>query len=119
MRLDAHHHLWDLSAVSYPWLEAKGEVRFFGDPAPIQRTYDMAEFRAEAQAAGFVGSIHIQVGAADALAEARWVQARADATPDWPMKQVVFCDLRAEDLEAQLDRFQSLITVSGVGQIAS
>ena len=37
MRLDAHHHLWDLSAVSYPWLEARGVRRFFGDPTPIQR----------------------------------------------------------------------------------
>ena len=30
--IDAHHHLWDLSAVHYPWLAAKGATRFFGDP---------------------------------------------------------------------------------------
>ena len=28
MRIDSHHHLWDLKAVHYPWLMAKGEVRF-------------------------------------------------------------------------------------------
>ncbi len=117
MRIDAHHHLWDLSAVHYPWLMAKGEVRFFGDPAPIQRNYLLPEFRADAAAQGFDGSVHIQVGAQDGWEEAKWVQAVADATPDWPMAQVVFCDLTAPDLEQQLDRFQTLSTVRGVRQI--
>jgi predicted TIM-barrel fold metal-dependent hydrolase len=37
MRIDAHHHLWDLQKVHYPWLMEKGAPRFFGDPAAIQR----------------------------------------------------------------------------------
>ncbi|MEC7475842.1 MAG: amidohydrolase, partial [Pseudomonadota bacterium] len=37
--IDAHHHLWDLSACHYPWLMEKGVKRFFGDPAPIQKNY--------------------------------------------------------------------------------
>jgi predicted TIM-barrel fold metal-dependent hydrolase len=96
---------------------AKGETRFFGDPAPIQRDYLIDEFRKEAQAAGFGASVHIQVGAKDGLAEARWVQSVADATPTWPMAQVVFCDLTSPDLHTQLDHFQSLSTVRGVRQI--
>jgi predicted TIM-barrel fold metal-dependent hydrolase len=48
--IDAHHHLWDLSAVYYPWLMARGVERFFGDPAPIQRDYLINEFRSEATA---------------------------------------------------------------------
>jgi predicted TIM-barrel fold metal-dependent hydrolase len=115
--IDAHHHLWDLSAVNYPWLMAKGVERFFGDPTPIQRNYLLDEFRREAAAQGFTASVHIQVGAQDGLAEAQWVQDVADANPDWPMAQVVFCDLTAPDLEAQLDRFQALSTVRGVRQI--
>jgi len=51
---------------------------------------------------GFSGSVHIQVGAQDGLAEARWVQSVAGANPDWPMKQVVFCDLTSPDLNMQL-----------------
>lgn len=117
MRIDAHHHLWDLSAVTYPWLMAKGEVRFFGDPAPIQRNYLLKEFSADARQHGFAGSVHIQVGAADALEEARWVQAVADANPDWPMAQVAFCDLTAPDAQNQLDALQALPTVRGVRQI--
>tara|TARA_B110000971_G_scaffold130422_1_gene133349 strand:- start:7 stop:885 length:879 start_codon:yes stop_codon:yes gene_type:complete len=115
--IDAHHHLWDLNAVSYPWLEAKGVTRFFGDPAPIQRNYLIDEFSTEAAPFGFVGSVHVQVGAVDAWGEAKWVQAVADANPDWPMAQVVFCDLTSPDLADQLDRFQTLSTVRGVRQI--
>lgn len=117
MPIDAHHHLWDLDAVHYPWLMAKGEVRFFGDPAPIQRDYLLPEFSADAKAHGFQGSVHIQVGAADPMEEARWVQSVADANPDWPMAQVAFCDLTADDAEEALDTLQKLPTVRGVRQI--
>lgn len=115
--IDAHHHLWDLQAVHYPWLMAKGVARFFGDPAPIQRNYLIDEFRAEAGAKGITGSVHIQVGAEDGLAEATWVQSVAEATPDWSMAQVVFCDLTAPGLKERLDAFQALSTVRGVRQI--
>lgn len=115
MRIDAHHHLWDLDAVAYPWLMARGEARFFGDPTPIQRNYLLAEHRRNAD--GFGASVHIQVGAADPSAEARWVQSVADTNPDWPLVQVAFCDLTAPDLTAQLDRLQTLPTLRGVRQI--
>lgn len=115
MRIDAHHHLWDLSTVTYPWLMARGVPRFFGDPAPIQRDYLLPEFRRDA--AAFDASVHIQVGAADGLAEARWVQGVAEAHPDWPLVQVAFCDLAADDRDAALDALQALPTVRGVRQI--
>ncbi|MFY0595579.1 MAG: amidohydrolase family protein [Cognatishimia sp.] len=117
MRIDAHHHLWDLNAVHYPWVMAKGEPRFFGDPTPIQRDYLLDEFAADASAYGFEGSVHIQVGAADPLEEAVWVQSVADANPSWPMVQVAFCDLTAPDADEQLDSLQNLSTVRGVRQI--
>jgi len=117
MRTDAHHHLWDLSAVTYPWLMEKGAVRFFGDPSPIQRDYLLPEYRADSNAQGFTASVHIQVGAADPWAEAEWVQSVADQFPDWPLAQVVFCDLTADDLDTQLDRFQTLPSLRGVRQI--
>jgi len=115
MKIDAHHHLWDLSKVHYPWLMAQGVERFFGDPAPIQRDYLIDEFRRDAD--GFAASVHIQVGAEDGWAEAQWIQAVSDATPDWPLAQVAFCDLTAPDRDAQLDRLQTLPSVRGVRQI--
>ena len=116
MRIDAHHHLWDLSAVHYPWLMAKGEVRFFGDPAPIARDYLLPEFTADATVHGFEGSVHIQVGAADPLAEARWVDNIA-AQSSWQMRQVAFCDLTAPSLADDLDILCALPSVVGVRQI--
>lgn len=115
--IDAHHHLWDLDAVHYPWLSAKGVKRFFGDPAPIQRNYLIDEFRKEAGKEGFSASVHIQVGAESGWEEAKWVQSVANATPDWPLAQVVFCDLASVDFATQLDAFQSLPSVRGVRQI--
>ena len=115
--IDAHHHLWDLSAVNYPWLMAQGVERFFGDPTPIQRDYLINEFRKEATAEGFGASVHIQVGAENSMDEARWVQSVADTNPEWPLKQVVFVDLTAPNLDAQLDAFQTLPSVVGVRQI--
>ncbi|SHG94640.1 amidohydrolase family protein [Cognatishimia maritima] len=117
MRIDAHHHLWDLKAVYYPWLMAKGEPRFFGDPAPIQRDYLIDEFTTDAKAHGFAGSVHIQVGAENPLYEARWVQSVAQANPDWPLVQVAFCDLTADSAENDLDQLQSLTSLRGVRQI--
>jgi len=115
--IDAHHHLWDLNAVHYPWLMAKGEPRFFGDPASIQRDYLLPEFSADAKAQGIKGSVHIQVGAESGWDEAKWIDAVAEANPDWPMVQVVFCDLTAQTRDAQLDQFQTLSSVKGTRQI--
>jgi predicted TIM-barrel fold metal-dependent hydrolase len=103
--------------VHYPWLMEFGKPRFFGDPTPIQRDYLLAEHRAISHNNGFVASVHIQVGAEDGLAEARWVDQVALANPEWPMVQVAFCDLTASDRENQLDQFQALKSVVGMRQI--
>ena len=116
MRIDSHHHLWDLKAVHYPWLMAKGEVRFFGDPAPIARDYLLDEFTADAAAHDFAGSVHIQVGAQDGLAEARWVDEIA-SSQDWAMRQVAFCDLSSTKLADDLALLSQLPSVAGVRQI--
>ena len=119
--VDAHHHLWDLRAVPYPWLLAKGERRFFGDPAPIQRNYLPADFRADWGSAPIVGSVHIQVGAAAGaeLTETQWLDAQAEAS-DLPSAIVAAADLTdpklGEHLAAQLGASSRL---RGVRQIVS
>ncbi len=117
MKVDAHHHLWDLEKIHYPWLMAFGETRFFGDPAPIQRNYLAAEFRRDASTCGFEASVHVQVGADDPLAEAHWVQRVADENPGWPAAQVAFCDLAAPDRDRQLESLARLPSVKGIRQI--
>lgn len=104
MIVDAHHHLWDLSAVHYPWLMA-GKRRFFGDPAPIARTYRLPDFRADHADADVIASVHIQVGAADPLAETRWLAAHAESRR-WPLAIVAAADLSAPGLATDLDALE-------------
>lgn len=117
VRIDSHHHIWDLKAVSYPWLEARGQRRFFGDPTPIQRDYLIDEFRATAAGHGVEASVHVQVGAEDPLAETRWVDGVAAANPGWPAAQVAFADLTRPDLDRQLETLGALPSVRGIRQI--
>ena len=42
--VDAHHHLWNLNKIYYPWLMERGVARFFGDPTPIQQHYQVGDF---------------------------------------------------------------------------
>ena len=115
--IDAHHHLWDLNAVNYPWLMEKGKRRFFGDPTRIQRNYLIDEHIQLANELGFKGSVHIQVGAADGLEEAQWINSVVNENQSWPMVQVAFCDLSSDQRELHLDKLQKLSSVVGVRQI--
>ncbi|MEM8815423.1 MAG: amidohydrolase family protein [Pseudomonadota bacterium] len=116
--VDAHHHLWDLEVCNYPWLMAKGEKRFFGDPAPIQKNYLVEDLRSDAAPLVLSGSVHVQVGVSpgDELAESRWLNAQAQAT-GLPSAIVAACNLERDDLEAALDAQQQLAPVRGVRQI--
>ena len=117
MKIDAHHHLWDLEKVNYPWLMAKGEKRFFGNPSKIQRNYLWEEFSKDALDFEFQGSVHIQVGAKDPLEEAKWVDSINNQNRYWPLAQVAFADLTDEKLDQYLDKLCKLDTVKGVRQI--
>lgn len=92
--VDAHHHLWNLDAVDYPWLNERGVRRFFGDPTPIQKDYGVAEFRADHGSIEVRKSVHIQVGTAAGaeIDETCWLEAQATAH-GLPSAMVAFCDL--------------------------
>ena len=115
---DAHHHLWDLNAVHYPWLASKGIVRFFGDPAPIQQDYLAEDFRTDIGSLPVEKTVHIQVGAHDTqhLLESQMVQSLAD-NADVAQAIVGFCALEHEDRNNALDYLQNLANFRGVRQI--
>jgi predicted TIM-barrel fold metal-dependent hydrolase len=119
--IDAHHHLWDLGVVRYPWLMARGVHRFFGDPTPIQRNYVVADLLDDVGALPLVDSAHIQVGVADGdeVAETDWLQSVAES-PDsrgLPGAIVAFCDLARADAPAVLAAHLRSTRVRGVRQI--
>ena len=116
--VDAHHHLWDLNACHYPWLMEKGVRRFFGDPAPIQKDYLAADFRADIGSLPISKSVHIQVGVApeDSVRETLWLESHAEAH-GLPSAIIGFADLTAPDLDAQLDAHAQASRFRGVRQI--
>jgi predicted TIM-barrel fold metal-dependent hydrolase len=121
MFVDAHHHLWNLAAVHYPWLMARGKARFFGDPTPIQRDYALGEFEEDWDSLPMAASVHIQVGADkdQAIAETVWVDEQAERR-GFPMAIVAFADLRSPALERTLDLHQDAsVRLRGIRQIVS
>lgn len=116
--VDAHHHLWDLSACHYPWLMEKGVHRFFGDPTPIQKNYLVADMVADIGDLPVVKTVHMQVGTApeDDEVETEWLQAQHVAH-GLPSAIIAFCDLTARDVDRRLERHKGASALRGVRQI--
>ncbi len=118
--VDAHHHLWDLGKVHYPWLMARGVPRFFGDPTPIQQNYLVSDFLDDIGDLPVTNSVHVQAGAhiSDAVGESRWLQLQADrAATGMPNIIVAFCDLSAKDAANILDAHAESRNLRGIRQI--
>ena len=112
--IDAHHHLWQLSKVTYPWLEAKGSVRFFGQPDPIRKDYLPTDY-AKDHAGAISKSIHIQVGCVPEqnIKETELIESFiAEGAPIAAIVPAV--DVTSADLPLQLDAQQAFSHVSGV-----
>ena len=73
--LDCHHHLWDLQAFAYPWLQDRRVEAHFGDYSAICRNYKAEDFLADTAGIDLVSSVHVEagIGAGQALAESRWL----------------------------------------------
>ena len=118
--VDAHHHLWNLNKIHYPWLMERGVARFFGDPTPIQQDYQVGDFIEDIGDLPVMSSVHIQVGAesSDSVAETRWLQSEAQRTPlGIPNAIVAFCDLADEDSDKILDAQAESGNLRGIRQI--
>ena len=116
--IDAHHHLWDLGEIKHTWLAEKGVVRFFGDPAPIQKNYHVPDFKTDHEDLPIVGSVHIQCGVAPEhnIKETEFVQAQHDAH-GMANAIVAFCDLTEDNAQAELDQQQGFKNLRGIRQI--
>ncbi|MGI8418124.1 MAG: hypothetical protein ACR2P2_18365 [Nakamurella sp.] len=86
--VDCHHHLWDL-ANHYPWLqESAGELQVHGDDSSIRQSYLIGDYLANSRSLQLTKSVLIDAGAADPLAEARWLQGIAEEA-GFPMRSSV------------------------------
>ena len=116
--VDAHHHLWDLGACRYPWLMARGKRRFFGDPAPIQRNYLVADLLSDAAGFELEASVHVQVGVADGdeVRETAWLQQTGEKYR-LPSAIVAYCALDRPDAIQVVEAHQRHDRVRGLRQI--
>jgi len=121
--VDAHHHLWDLDKINYPWLMAKGEQRFFGQPDPIRKSYLPADYLEDHHHL-IHKSVHIQVGAAetDALKETQFVDQIANDTQGtrycgYPSAAVVAINMAKQEIGEDIEAHGSFGITRGVRHI--
>ncbi|MEU4448862.1 amidohydrolase family protein [Actinosynnema sp. NPDC050801] len=96
-RIDAHHHLWDLSARSQDWLDGP-------ELEPIRRDFGPAELRAVTGAAGVDATVLVQVlPDVDETVEFLALAGESDLVAG----VVGWVDLTAPDVTGQLDALRS------------
>lgn len=74
--IDAHHHLWDLHAGHYPWLQGEPDPGFFlGDYQSLRRHYLPADYLADSAAHRVLATVHCEAEheRSDQVGETRWV----------------------------------------------
>jgi predicted TIM-barrel fold metal-dependent hydrolase len=117
--VDAHHHLWDLAVVRYPWLQGPKE-----DPTDphgvgmLQRNYTVADLLSDAEGVPLVASVHVEAAAdpVDAVRETAWLQSVADRH-GFPHAIVPSVVLQADDVDDVLAGHLAHPNVRGVRQM--
>lgn len=75
--VDAHHHLWDLNAGHYPWLQEDYDAKTFilGEYEPLTHNFMPTEYLAARGNAKVVATVHIEAERArnEQLDETRWL----------------------------------------------
>lgn len=116
--VDAHHHLWDLNANKYAWLEGNGDpntTNWIGEYNSIRCNYLIEDYLSDARSCGLVKSVHVQAGWNDEnlRGETEWLQQLADVY-HFPNAIVAEVDLRAPDVEIQLNLLTEYHNFRGV-----
>ena len=112
---DAHVHLFDRSANTHAFLEH--EDRSFrsiaGDYSSLPHHYLVDDYLRDSASCEHEGIVWYEFLSADPVAEARWGQCLAEASP-FPQPMVVLVDLLDPDLERRLDAYADLANVVAV-----
>jgi len=107
--IETHHHLWDLKRFHYDWLTEPGwagHTALLGDYQMIRSTIgNPRRFFKEFYGANVIKSVHVEAAYAgpDPVEETAWLD-EVNKEFGFPNALVVFCDIEAEDGEAQLAR---------------
>ena len=119
--IDAHVHLWDLERIAYPWLSPPfTDDGPNGSVQPIARDYLLDDYLADAAGWNVAGMVHVDAGAAPAVAldETEWLQALADER-GMPQAIVAFAALDDPDVERLLEAHANHPNVRGIRHIVN
>jgi predicted TIM-barrel fold metal-dependent hydrolase len=105
--VDTHHHLWELDRLPYAWLQVEDpdESAVLGDYRMIRTDWGPERMFREFHGQNVAKTVHVEAAMSgpDPVAETGWLDGVA-RVHGCPTALVVYCDLRAEDVEAVLDR---------------
>ena len=106
VRIDSHQHFWIYNEADYPWMA--------GERAPLQVDYMPPDIKPLLNASGIDGTVAVQ--ARQVQRETDFLLELADQY-DFVRGVVGWLDMRADDIEAQLDRFAGRPGLSGLRHI--
>jgi predicted TIM-barrel fold metal-dependent hydrolase len=111
--IDAHFHIW--RQADLPWLMGPMQPRIFGPYEPIRRDYPIAEYLADARAAGVTRAVYVQANWAPdrAMDEVAFV-AEAAREAGFPIAIVAYADMLLDDVRPALIRLAQEPSVCGV-----
>jgi predicted TIM-barrel fold metal-dependent hydrolase len=114
--VDAHHHLWDLRAGRYPWLQQAPDPHFFlGDHAALRRDYLPDDYRRDAAGHRVLATVHCEAEWArdDPVAETAWLT-RVHAAHGFPNAIVAWAPFDRPDSAELLARQAAFPLVRGI-----
>jgi predicted TIM-barrel fold metal-dependent hydrolase len=115
--VDAHVQLINLSTLEYPWIRRRNPVlqALLDNYYDAAHDYDVGSYRSDVADGRVVKWVACEFGAADAVAEARWMQHRSDACGS-PDAFIAGVDLTWPSLGDVLARYRELPVVHAVRQ---
>lgn len=113
-RIDAHHHLWQLGRLPYPWLAPGSPPRPFGDHSKLKADYLVTDYARDMAGTGVVASVFVESSSgAPNAEETAWVD-EVGGTGRLPAASVGYADLRRPDIGALLSTFQRSPRMRGI-----
>ena len=114
--VDAHHHLWDLGGLHYPFLTDEPKEDFFlGDSSPIRKNYLPEDYRRDSGRHNVIKTVHVEAECdrASQVAESRWIS-KINAEYGFPNAIVAHAWFDADNSEEVLAAQAAIPLVRGI-----
>ncbi|MDP9096970.1 MAG: amidohydrolase family protein [Pseudomonadota bacterium] len=114
--IDAHHHLWDLTAGRYRWLSGGAAIGALGDIAYLRQNYLPEDYAADIAGQSVLASVHVEAlwdRGRSAVEETEWLSA-LPRPAGIAARCVVAASLTDPDLPKLLEAHAAFPMVAGV-----